>query len=110
MDRHAVLIADAQGVIVAWSAGAERAFGHAAGHAVGQTLDLIVPPEFRADHWRGFRAAMASGAASVEGQSTPFPVQRADGDVVEHAGRLTLVRAPDGQTVGAIVVFEVVGG
>lgn len=106
VDSHPVLIADAAGVIIFWNAGAEQAFGHGAREAVGQTLDLIVPPEFREAHWRGFRAAMAAGEAGVEGQATPFPARHASGDVAERPGRLTLVREPGGRVIGAMVVFD----
>jgi PAS domain S-box-containing protein len=105
MDRHPLVIADTAGVIRFWSPGAEAAFGHAARDAVGQTLDLIVPPDFRDAHWQGFRRAIAAGAASVENQAAPFPVRHANGDVVETPGRLALVRAPGGEVLGAAVVF-----
>ncbi|MGA0601382.1 PAS domain-containing protein [Caulobacter sp. KR2-114] len=106
MHKHPALIADADGVIVFWNAAAERAFGHGAAAALGQTLDLIVPADFREAHWRGFRAAMQSGHAEVEGQATPFPAQQADGVIAERPGRLTLLRAPDGGAIGAMVVFD----
>jgi PAS domain S-box-containing protein len=106
MNSHPVLIADTAGVIVFWNDQAERAFGHPASAAIGQTLDLIVPAEFREAHWRGFQAAMRSGHAEVEGQATPFPAQHADGAVAERPGRLTLMRAPAGGVIGAMVVFE----
>ena len=48
MDHHAIVIADQDGVIRVWSDGAARLIGHAAADAVGQKLDLIVPPDFRA--------------------------------------------------------------
>ncbi len=110
MDSHAVVIADPAGIIRFWSRGAESAFGYSPGHAVGRTLDLIVPPEFREAHWIGFRRAMARGAAEAEGTPTPFPVRRADGEVVPTPGRLTLMREPLGQVIGAAVVFERGGG
>lgn len=106
MDTDAVVIADAAGVIRFWSAGAERAFGHASVRAVGQTLDLIVPPEYRQAHWTGFRHAMASGTAAVEGTAVPFPVRRADGETSPTRGRLTLLREPGGLVIAAVVVFE----
>lgn len=106
MDSHAVVIADPAGVIRFWSPGAEGAFGYSAGQAVGGTLDLIVPPEFREAHWIGFRRAMETGAAEAEDAATPFPVRRADGEVVATPGRLTLMRDPRGQVIGAAVVFE----
>jgi PAS domain S-box-containing protein len=105
MDRHAVVIADPEGVIRFWSPGAEAAFGYGAAQAVGRTLDLIVPDEFRDAHWLGFRRAIASGSAGVEGMTSPFPVRRAGGEVAEVPGRLALVREPDGAVVAALVVF-----
>lgn len=105
MDRSAVVIADAEGVIRFWSGGAEKAFGYAAAAAVGQTLDLIVPEQYRPQHWMGFRRAVVAGAAAVEGQVNPFPVLHADGTIAPFPGRLTLIRQAGGQVVGAMVVF-----
>jgi PAS domain S-box-containing protein len=105
LDQTAVVITDAAGVIRFWSSGAEKAFGYAANEAVGQTVELIIPAQYRADHWTGFRRAMEVGAASAEGQINPFPVRQADGAVVAFPGRLTLIRQAEGQVVGAMVVF-----
>jgi PAS domain S-box-containing protein len=106
MEDDVAILADGSGAIRFWSEAAERAFGHTPAAAVGQSLDLIVPAEYRAAHWGGFARAIDAGAASVEGEATRFPVQRADGDVVERLGRLTLVRRPEGGVVAAMVVFE----
>lgn len=105
MDHNAIVIADAAGIIRFWSAGAERAFGYEPQLALGQSLDVIVPPEYRDAHWKGFRAAMASGEAAAEGQPVPFPVRRADGEVVAVRGRLTLLRDPEGLVIAAAVLF-----
>jgi PAS domain S-box-containing protein len=105
LDDNAVLIADALGVIRFWSVGAERWFGHLAAVAEGQTLDLIVPQEHRAAHWAGFRRAFETGGAALEGQLTPFPVQGANGEIVEIPGRLSLLRAADGKVTAALIVF-----
>jgi PAS domain S-box-containing protein len=106
VDRNAVVMADAQGVIRYWSPGAEAAFGYPAAQAVGATLELIVPQEYRAAHWAGFRRAVAAGSAEAENDPGPFPVQRADGVVAETLGRLQLVRRPQGQVIAALVVFD----
>ena len=106
MNAEPMVLVDLNGVIRLWSDGAERMFGYAAPEAVGQTLDLIVPPEYREAHWNGFRRAIASGYASVEGQATPFPARHATGEVIPRPGRLTLIRRPQGQVVAAVVVFE----
>jgi len=58
---HAVVSADRNGIIREWNETAEGIFGHTAIDAVGQTLDLVVPMEERADHWRNYRRVMASG-------------------------------------------------
>ena len=99
-------MADTAGAIRFWSTGAQQAFGYSAEQAIGQTLDLIVPPDYREAHWNGFRRAIASGNAAVEGQSVPFPVRCADGTILPTPGRLTLLRAPHGEVIAAIVVFE----
>lgn len=101
----AVVVADAEGVIRFWNEGATAAFGHAASDAVGRTLDLIVPGEYRAAHWAGFQRALRSGRASAEGNPGPFPVLHADGRITPLEGRLTLIRQGAGRVVGAVVVF-----
>ena len=40
----AIIASDQDGVIHFWNQGAERIFGYAASEAVGQSLDIIVPP------------------------------------------------------------------
>jgi PAS domain S-box-containing protein len=106
MDKHAVVMADRQGVIVHWSAGAEASFGYKASDALGQSLNLIVPETLRADHWKGFRRAMESGEASTDGQEVAVPVQRANGEPKAFRGLLTLVRDIKREVIGVMVVFD----
>jgi PAS domain S-box-containing protein len=105
LDQAAIVIADVTGVIRFWSPGAEKAFGHTAENAVGQTLDLIVPAEFRDAHWRGFHRAIVAGSAAAEGQPNQFPVLGADGNTRTTPGRLALLRAGDQRVIGAMVIF-----
>jgi PAS domain-containing protein len=67
LEDRAVVMADVAGVIRFWSKGAEAIFGYAADQAIGQTLDLVVPPEFREAHWSGFKRAMDKGSAQSDG-------------------------------------------
>jgi len=106
MDSEAIVLADIDGVIRLWSGGAERMFGYPASEAVGRTLDLIIPAEYREAHWIGFRRALASGEASVEGRVVSFPARHATGTITERNGRLTLLRRPRADVVAAIMVFE----
>ena len=106
MTHDVVVVADAAGVIRFWSEGAARAFGYPVSQAIGQTLDLLVPHEFREAHWKGFHRAMASGSAAAEGQPGPFPVLHANGQTLTAQGRLSLLRGPGGAAVAAAVVYD----
>ncbi len=106
MDEIPIVMVDDAGLIRFWSKGAERAFGHPQQDAVGQTLDLIVPPEFRDAHWAGFRRAMTSGKAAAEGNPGPFPAMAAGGKKLTINGTLTLLRRAGGQAMGAMVIFD----
>ena len=57
----AIIYADREGIIRRWNLAAERLFGFAAGQAVGQSLDLIIPERLRAPHWAGYHRAIAAG-------------------------------------------------
>jgi PAS domain S-box-containing protein len=47
MQSHAVVVSDREGKIHLSSPGAESLLGYPASEALGQSLDLIVPPKFR---------------------------------------------------------------
>jgi PAS domain S-box-containing protein len=66
----AVIYADRSGNIVRWNGAATALFGYSPDEALGQNLDLIIPEHLRAAHWRGFEAAMASGAMKLQGRPT----------------------------------------
>jgi PAS domain S-box-containing protein len=106
LDEIPIVMVNEAGLIRFWSKGAERAFGHPHLDAVGQTLDLIVPPQFRDAHWAGFRRAMASGKADAEGKPGPFPAMRAGGEPLTINGTLSLLRRADGLAMGAMVIFS----
>ena len=105
MDSHAIVIADRTGTIRQWSEGAESLFGYHAADAMGQSLDLIVPPEYRDQHWAGFRHAMESGAAKLDGQSTEIPVKCQDGTLTVFPGAFSLLRDAGRQVIGVMVIF-----
>ena len=76
----AIIYADRSGIIRRWNRAATALFGFSAEEALGQSLDLIIPDHLRAPHWRGFEAAMASGALKLAGRPTlPAPRTRAGG-------------------------------
>jgi PAS domain S-box-containing protein len=101
----ALVFAEPSGVVRIWSSGAESLFGHAAAEAIGQTLDLIVPPEYRERHWTGFRAAMAAVDGTIDHGSVNVPALRRDGTILRVAVRLHVVHDARNRPVGAMAVF-----
>jgi len=105
MDQHAIIIADAGGVIQLWSAGAAALFGYQAADAVGKKLDLVVPPELREAHWHGFGHAMESGIASGEGTFFDAPTLCSSGEVKTLRGQLHVLRNENKMAIGAMAIF-----
>src|SRR5215813_5415936 len=110
-DTHALVFADADGVIRYWSTGASRLFGHVAGDTVGRSLDVIIPPRFRDKHWAAFRHAIRTGQAKNSGARTNIPVLCADGEVRPFPGTFVFLTDGHGVGVGAIAILgDPVGG
>ena len=100
-----MILVDRDGIIRYWSADAERLTGHRASDVVGQTLDVVVPADYRERHWQGFRAAMKTGAARAEGAGANIPVLCANGSVRRWPARFTLIRDARGRPSGAAAVM-----
>ena len=76
----ALVFSDEAGTIQIWNRRASRMFGFTAEEAIGQSLDLIIPPGLRERHWHGFRATMQSGRTKYgEGEVLAVPAIRKDG-------------------------------
>ena len=60
----ALIFIDRSGCIRAWNAAAAALFGFSAAQALGQSVDLIIPPHLRQAHWRSFERAMQQGHTS----------------------------------------------
>ena len=75
----AVIYADVSGTIWRWNRAATALFGYNAAEALGEKLDLIIPEHLRAAHWRGFEAAMTSGAMKLQGRPTVTRAQHQSG-------------------------------
>ena len=66
----ALVYADRNGIIRRWNQAAAAMFGFQAEEAIGQNLDLMIPEHLRAAHWRGFDAAIETGATRLHGKPT----------------------------------------
>lgn len=51
----AIVVADREGLIRFWNAGAEATFGHTAAETMGRSLDIIIPENLRKRHWTRIR-------------------------------------------------------
>jgi PAS domain S-box-containing protein len=104
--ERALVFADPSGVVRIWNAGAEALFGHGAADAIGQTLDLVVPPDYRERHWAGFRAAMAASDGNIDHGSFNIPALHRDGTVMRITVRLLVVHDSRNLVTGAMAVFS----
>jgi len=99
--REAIIFADRDGVIRLWNAGAREMFGYQEEEALGQTLDLIIPEKLRARHWEGFLKVMASGVTRYGKELLAVPGLRKDGARISLEFTVTLIRAEEGEILGA---------
>jgi len=62
----AIIVMDAQGVVLDWNGQAESMFGWYKADALGRTVaDLIIPPQHREAHSRGMKQFQATGVGPI---------------------------------------------
>jgi len=98
----AVIFADVGGSIRTWNAAAEAMFGYPAADALGKRLDIIVPEQFRQQHWAGYERALAAGDTKYRGQALPTRASRASGDTFYVELSFAIVHGTDGAVIGAL--------
>ncbi|MGE0626235.1 MAG: PAS domain-containing protein [Hyphomicrobiaceae bacterium] len=101
-----VMIADAAGDIVYWNAGCARIFGFTSVEACGQRLDIIIPENLRARHWRGWNETMRTGATRYgAGDLLSVPALRKDGSRISVEFSILPFRGAGGKitAVGALM-------
>jgi diguanylate cyclase (GGDEF)-like protein/PAS domain S-box-containing protein len=77
----AIVSADASGRIVFWNRAAARIFGYDEAEALGRSLTLFIPAQYRDAHSRGLARVAAGGAPRLGGQVVPIEAQRKSGEV-----------------------------
>jgi len=101
----AVIYADGTGTIRRWNRSAADLFGYGSEEALGQSLDLIIPERLRPAHWRGFEAAVTSGALKLSGRPTVTRAVHRTGRRLYVEMTFALVTAHAGGTAsGAVAV------
>jgi PAS domain S-box-containing protein len=101
----ALVFAEPSGIVRIWNSAAESLFGHRATEAIGRTLDLVIPPDYRARHWAGFREAMAAADGNIDHSSFNIPALHRDGTVIRVEVRLLVVHDSRDRVAGAMAVF-----
>jgi PAS domain S-box-containing protein len=103
----AIVVSDRDGVIRVWNPGAERIFGHAAAEALGQSLDLIIPPNLRPRHWDGYRHVMETGRSQYDaGALLSVPGLRKDGERISLEFTIVPLASASGQVEGLAAVMR----
>ncbi|WP_445500666.1 PAS domain-containing protein [Microvirga sp. G4-2] len=103
----AVVATDRDGIIRVWNPGAERIFGHRAGEALGQSLDLIIPERLRARHWEGFHRVMTMGESHYgAGDLLSVPGIRKDGQRISLEFTIVPIKDEHGQMHGLAAVMR----
>ena len=76
----AIVIIDADGVLIGFNPAAERLFGHQREDVLGRSLaEIIIPPELRERHERGMARHQREGTSDILGARIELPALRADG-------------------------------
>jgi PAS domain S-box-containing protein len=93
---------DLEGRILTWNAAAEKLLGYSAAEAVGQPIDLIIPPERRSEE-RDILLRIRAGAAVAH-----LETQRVTkaGAVLDVSITVSPLRDRDGQLIGASKILR----
>jgi len=100
----ALIYSDRSGTIMRWNGAATALFGFTAAEALGQNLDLIIPEHLRAAHWKGFEAALATGAMKLAGRPTLTRALHQSGRKLYIEMTFALVRDAGGAVVGSVAM------
>ena len=102
----AVVVSDAEGLIVVWNGAAERMFGFTAAEAIGRSLDLITPERHRARHWAGYDVTMKTGVTKYGHDLLRVPALHKDGRTLSIAFTVTLLTGAQGEVTGVAAIIR----
>ncbi len=95
--QDAIISQDLDGTILSWNQGAQTLFGFTAEEAIGQPIEIIVPPDMRAEHQRSMQALRHG--EPVHHLDT-FRIRK-DGSRLEVSSRISPIRGGEGEVIGA---------
>jgi PAS domain S-box-containing protein len=97
-----IIFAGPDGNIQVWNDAAATIFGFSAEEAIGKSLDIIIPEQFREAHWRGFDNAINTGVTKLHGQALPTRATTAAGETLYVELSFSLIRDASGTILGAV--------
>lgn len=100
----AIIVADPEGHIRVWNAGAQAVFGYAGREALGRRLDLIIPERFRSAHWTAFDRAIATGQTTHHGEAMTTRSVTKDGTDLYVEVSFALIKDDAGEVLGVVAV------
>lgn len=104
---EAIIATDQDGAIHFWNQGAERIFGYASSEAVGESLDIIIPPDLRQRHWAGYRRVMQTGESHYgRGDLLLVPAIRKDGARISIEFSIVPLKNHDGRVDGMAAIMR----
>jgi len=95
--HDAMIGLDLKGTILSWNRGAEALFGFTPGEAVGQSIEIVIPPERRHEFLHSI--ARLKNGEYVEHADTVR--RRKDGTSVDVSTRISPICNAEGEVVGA---------
>ncbi len=87
----AVVISDAQGIIIYWNPSAERIFGFNKTEALGSTMDFIVPERLRHRHNEGYEHSMQTGTTRYGDKLLTVPALHKSGKPLSIAFTVSMI-------------------
>jgi PAS domain S-box-containing protein len=107
MESDAIIATDRAGIVNFWNPGATRIFGFTAEEAIGQSLDLIVPPNLRGRHWEGFHRVMATGESHYgHGDLLSVPAQTKSGQRISVEFTIAMLRDQAKRPAGTVAILR----
>lgn len=94
---HALILLDADGIVVDWLAGAERLFRYRPEEIVGQNISVLFTPEDLKNDLSNWEQKTAISAGESEDDRWQM---RKDGGRIFVSGTLTALRDDDGEVIG----------
>jgi len=96
---NAIIVVDAQGLIVLANLGAERVFGYTADELLGKSIEILLPERLRAKHLEHRAHYLAAPVARAMGAGRELAGRRKDGTEVPVEVALTPLRTSEGMQV-----------